>query len=187
MAQPEPGHLWDAAYAVDASEKKATGHLLKLQAEHHQDALRVAQRLHRNLGHASVVSAAKEYKCVPCLKHKKPNTKWLRYHCHNQRASTTPSRPTSSILEASRSEILSPQHCGCWHEIHGSLPGVGRDLRVLCEGPREGLIAPLRSSSHFGHRRRKAMVGRHIRKLDQRSRHRSSSRPWRGSRETCSR
>ena len=89
LAQPEPGQLWDTAYAVDASEKKATGHLLKLQAEHHQDALRVVQRLHRNLGHpspealadlllargahASVVSAAKEYKCVACLKHKKPN------------------------------------------------------------------------------------------------------------------
>ena len=89
LAQPEPGQLWDTAYAVDGSEKKATGHLLKLQAEHHQDALRVVQRLHRNLGHpspealadlllargahASVVSAAKEYKCVACLKHKKPN------------------------------------------------------------------------------------------------------------------
>ena len=89
LAQPEPGQLWDTAYVVDASEKKATGHLLKLQAEHHQDALRVVQRLHRNLGHpspealadlllargahASVVSAAKEYKCVACLKHKKPN------------------------------------------------------------------------------------------------------------------
>ena len=54
-----------------------------------KNALRVVQRLHRNLGHpspealadlllargahASVVSAAKEYKCVACLKHKKPN------------------------------------------------------------------------------------------------------------------
>ena len=89
IAQPEPAQLWDSAFVVDASEKKATGHLLKLQSEHRQDALRTVQRLHRNLGHpapealadlllargahSSVVSAAKEYKCVACLKHKKPN------------------------------------------------------------------------------------------------------------------
>ena len=89
IAQPEPAQLWDAAYVVDAPEKKATGHLIKLQSEHRQDALRTVQRLHRNLGHPmpevladlllargahpSVASAAKEYKCVACLKHKRPN------------------------------------------------------------------------------------------------------------------
>ena len=39
---------------VDEPDKKETGHLLKLKSEHRQ-------------------AAAKKYKCVACLKHKKPN------------------------------------------------------------------------------------------------------------------
>ena len=89
LARPETAQLWDTAYVVDETGKKETGHLLKLKSEHRQDALRTVQRLHRNLGHPApdaladlliargahptVIAAAKEYKCVACLKHKKPN------------------------------------------------------------------------------------------------------------------
>ena len=89
LARPEAAQLWDTAYVVDETGKKETGHLLKLKSEHRQDALRTVQRLHRNLGHPApdaladlltargahptVIAAAKEYKCVACLKHKKPN------------------------------------------------------------------------------------------------------------------
>ena len=89
LARPETAQLWDTAYVVDETGKKETGHLRKLKSEHRQDALRTVQRLHRNLGHPApdaladlltargahptVIAAAKEYKCVACLKHKKPN------------------------------------------------------------------------------------------------------------------
>ena len=65
------------------------GQLMQLQAEKHGDALRVVQKLHRNLGHpsarslcelleargasAAVLHAARQYQCTSCLTYKKPN------------------------------------------------------------------------------------------------------------------
>lgn len=87
ISLPEPPHHRESALAV--STAKATGHLVKLHAEHRADALRSVQRLHRNLGHPSaealtdllvarnassaVIEAARSYRCVACAKYKKPN------------------------------------------------------------------------------------------------------------------
>ena len=64
-----------------------TGNLVKLRADTKQEAIRVVQRLHRNLGHPStkeltellaarganeeVLRAARSYVCVACAKYKK--------------------------------------------------------------------------------------------------------------------
>ena len=88
IAVPEVIHHWESAMAVP-EVKAVTGHLVKLQAEGHGEALRTVQKLHRNLGHPSpqslvemlqsrgaseaVVEAARNYQCVSCLMYKKPN------------------------------------------------------------------------------------------------------------------
>ena len=90
----EPATLWEHAhhtmdYAFAAEEKELTGALVKLSAETKQEAIRVVQRLHRNLGHPSpttltellasrgaseaILQAAQSYKCLACAKYKKPN------------------------------------------------------------------------------------------------------------------
>ena len=86
----EPATLWEHAhytmdYAFNAEEKELTGALVKLSAETKQEAIRVVQRLHRNLGHPSPTTltellasrgaseAAQSYKCLACAKYKKPN------------------------------------------------------------------------------------------------------------------
>ena len=90
----EPATLWEHAhytmdYAFNAEEKELTGALVKLSAETKQEAIRVVQRLHRNLGHPSpttltellasrgaseaILQAAQSYKCLACAKYKKPN------------------------------------------------------------------------------------------------------------------
>ena len=69
-------------------QKLVTGNLVKLRADTKQEAIRVVQRLHRNLGHPStkeltellaarganeeVLRAARSYVCVACAKYKKP-------------------------------------------------------------------------------------------------------------------
>ena len=70
-------------------QKEVTGRLIQLQTNLKAEAVRTVQRLHRNLGHPSpeslvellqsrgasdaVVEAARSYKCVACLRYKKPN------------------------------------------------------------------------------------------------------------------
>ena len=69
-------------------ERQTIGSLIKLKAETKQEAIRVVQRLHRNLGHPgpealpallaargaleAVIHAAKGYICTACAKYKKP-------------------------------------------------------------------------------------------------------------------
>ena len=88
ISVPEIIHHWESAMAVP-EVKAVTGHLVKLQAEGHGEALRTVQKLHRNLGHPSpqslvemlqsrgasdaVVEAARNYQCASCLMYKKPN------------------------------------------------------------------------------------------------------------------
>ena len=85
---PDPPQLWEHAMAVP-EQKEVTGRLIQLQTNLKAEAVRTVQRLHRNLGHPSpeslvellqsrgasdaVVEAARSYKCVACLRYKKPN------------------------------------------------------------------------------------------------------------------
>ena len=78
---------WETACAAE-EEKQTTGSLIKLKADTRQEAIRVVQRLHRNLGHPgpealaellaargaseSVINAAKGYVCTACAKYKRP-------------------------------------------------------------------------------------------------------------------
>lgn len=78
---------WETAYAGE-EEKQSTGSLIKLKADTRQEAIRVVQRLHHNLGHPgpealaellaargaseSVINAAKGYVCTACAKYKRP-------------------------------------------------------------------------------------------------------------------
>ena len=93
LSTDEPATLWEHAhytvdYAFATEEKELTGALVKLSAETKQEAIRVVQRLHRNLGHPSpttltellssrgaseaILQAAQSYKCLACAKYKKP-------------------------------------------------------------------------------------------------------------------
>ena len=85
----EKPQLWEHALAV-GERRQLTGELIKLRAVHAQEAVRVVQRLHRNLGHPSteqlllllesrgasdqVLQAARDFKCVACQRYRKPNT-----------------------------------------------------------------------------------------------------------------
>ena len=86
----EPPQLWEHALAV-GERRQFTGELIKLRSEHAQEAVRVVQRLHRNLGHPTtteqlllilesrgashqVIQAARDFKCVSCQRYRKPNT-----------------------------------------------------------------------------------------------------------------
>ena len=86
--QPELPEFWDHAMAVD-EQRTATRNLVQLMTETKQEAVRTVQRLHRNLGHPStealveilesrgasstVIEAARSYRCVACLRYRKPN------------------------------------------------------------------------------------------------------------------
>ena len=88
LAVPEPPQLWEHVNAV-GEQRRMTGELVRLYTEHHQEAVRTVQRLHRNLGHPStealtdlltargaseaVLNVAKSYKCLACAKYCKPN------------------------------------------------------------------------------------------------------------------
>ena len=79
---------WEYIGAV-SEQRQATGELVKLYTEQQQEAVRVVQRLHRNLGHPEpqalvdlltsrgaspkVLEVARSYKCLACNKYKKPN------------------------------------------------------------------------------------------------------------------
>lgn len=70
--------------------RQLTGELIKLRAVHAQEAVRVVQRLHRNLGHPTteqlllllqsrgasdqVLQAARDYTCISCQRYRKPNS-----------------------------------------------------------------------------------------------------------------
>jgi len=85
----EKPQLWEHALAV-GERRQLTGELIKLRVVHAQEAVRVVQRLHRNLGHPSteqlllllesrgasdqVLQAARDFKCVACQRYRKPNT-----------------------------------------------------------------------------------------------------------------
>lgn len=83
----EPPQQWEHALAV-GERRQFTGELIKLRAVHAQEAVRVVQRLHRNLGHPTteqlllilesrgashqVIQAARDFKCVACQRYRKP-------------------------------------------------------------------------------------------------------------------
>ena len=85
---PEVPQMWEYVGAV-SEQRQATGELVKLYTEQQQEAVRVVQRLHRNLGHPDpqalvdlltarnaspkVLEVARTYKCLACNKYKKPN------------------------------------------------------------------------------------------------------------------
>ena len=85
----EKPQQWEHALAV-GDRRQLTGELIKLRAEHAQEAVRVVQRLHRNLGHPTteqlllllesrgashqVLQAARDYQCVSCQRYRKPNS-----------------------------------------------------------------------------------------------------------------
>ena len=73
---------WETAHTT-AEQKDVTGSLVKLRATTKQEAIRVVQRLRRNLGHPPAkeltellasrgVRAASSYVCMACAKYKKP-------------------------------------------------------------------------------------------------------------------
>ena len=80
---------WEFAGAA-SDEKLHAGALEKLLTENRQEAVRLVQRLHRNLGHPNpetlaglleargasnvVIDIAKQYQCVSCQRYRKPNT-----------------------------------------------------------------------------------------------------------------
>ena len=88
ISTPEVPRLWEHGLAV-REQKVATNSIIQLLTEVKQEAVRTVQRLHRNLGHPSpqalyemlesrgastaVLDAAKEYRCVACLRYQKPN------------------------------------------------------------------------------------------------------------------
>ena len=85
----EKPQLWEHALAV-GERRQLTGELIKLRATHAQEAVRVVQRLHRNLGHPTteqlllllesrgasdqVLQAARDYTCISCQRYRKPNS-----------------------------------------------------------------------------------------------------------------
>ena len=88
MATPEAPHNWEHGYAVQEITEHV-GKLVELHVEGKSAALRVVQKLHRNLGHPStaslvellssrgaspdVLQVAGSYVCAACQRYKKPN------------------------------------------------------------------------------------------------------------------
>eukprot|EP00913_Durusdinium_trenchii_P016066 g15100.t1 len=88
LASSERPQLWENAFAV-REHTQYLGKIVALHATGKQNALRVVQKLHRNLGHPSaqalvdllhsrgastdVLSVAENYLCSSCLRYKKPN------------------------------------------------------------------------------------------------------------------
>ena len=83
----EPPQFWEAGYASN-EQRTVTSNLVKLRSDTRQQAIRIVQKLHRNLGHPStkeltellqtrgaseeVLKAAQSYVCAACAKYKKP-------------------------------------------------------------------------------------------------------------------
>ena len=78
-------------HALAVGERRQlTGELIKLRAVHSHEAIRMVQRLHRNLGHPTteqlllllesrgashqVLQAARDFKCVSCQRYRKPDS-----------------------------------------------------------------------------------------------------------------
>ena len=88
MATPEKPHSWDHGFAVQEIQQYV-GKIIDLHVEGKAEALRVVQKLHRNLGHPSpqslvdllssrdasqtVLQVAGSYVCAACQRYKKPN------------------------------------------------------------------------------------------------------------------
>ena len=88
LASSERPQTWEDSYVV-REHTKYLGKIVDLHAEGKQNALRVIQKLHRNLGHPSaqalvdllqargaskdVLAVAENYLCSSCLRYKKPN------------------------------------------------------------------------------------------------------------------
>ena len=83
----EPPQLWETSYASN-EQREVASTLVQLRADTRQQAIRIVQRLHRNLGHPSpkeltellqtrgasteILKAAQSYVCTACAKYKKP-------------------------------------------------------------------------------------------------------------------
>lgn len=88
LAVPEVPQFWEHAFVVD-EQRAVSRNLVQLMTDTKQEAVRTVQRLHRNLGHpsteslveilesrgasAAVLEAARGYRCVACLRYRKPN------------------------------------------------------------------------------------------------------------------
>eukprot|EP00435_Cladocopium_sp_Y103_P026681 s2681_g6.t1 len=88
LATPETPHPWDFGFAVQEI-KEHVGKMIDLHVEGKAEALRVVQKLHRNLGHPStkslvelfqsrnasetVIQVAGSYVCAACQRYRKPN------------------------------------------------------------------------------------------------------------------
>ena len=91
LSLDEPPQVWEHVFATE-EQKEVTSKLVQLRATTKQDAIRVVQRLHRNLGHPApseltdllaargasesilqALQAARTYVCTACAKYKKPN------------------------------------------------------------------------------------------------------------------
>ena len=88
IASPEVPHPWDFGFAVQ-EVKEHVGKMIDLHVEGKAEALRVVQKLHRNLGHPStkslvellqsrnasetLIQVAGTYVCAACQRYRKPN------------------------------------------------------------------------------------------------------------------
>ena len=88
LATPESPHPWDFGFAVQEIQEYA-GKMVELHVEGKAEALRVVQKLHRNLGHPTtkslvellqsrgasdtVIQVAGSYVCAACQRYKRPN------------------------------------------------------------------------------------------------------------------
>ena len=88
IASPEVPHPWDFGFAVQ-EVKEHVGKMIDLHVEGKAEALRVVQKLHRNLGHPStkslvellqsrnasetLIQVAGSYVCAACQRYRKPN------------------------------------------------------------------------------------------------------------------
>ena len=170
---PDPPQLWEHAMAVP-EQKEVTGRLIQLQTNLKAEAVRTVQRLHRNLGHPSpeslvellqsrgasdaVVEAARSYKCVACLRYKKPN---------NPSPATLRQRATElgecvqadvSLAEDWRQQV---SNFVCGRHRHQIPSGISPEVRAWSrpdQGPRAMLDQALRHPHQTGDGRRERMV-----------------------------
>ena len=105
LAVDETPQLWETAHTT-SEQKDVTGSLAKLRATTKQEAIRVVQRLGRNLGHPpatrganeEILRAAASYVCVACAKYIRNLQKQQPRRFRRQPSSTTSFRLTSSLF-----------------------------------------------------------------------------------------
>ena len=94
LAVPEPPALWEDAHAVN-EEKLIQGQLVQLMTTNKSEAIRAAQRLHRNLGHPTTTAL------VEMLESRQASETMLPARFSAKHASSTRS-PTRQLLHLRR-------------------------------------------------------------------------------------